>query len=259
MRQLVWATFIAAVCAAALAPALPAAPKDHDERPAGRGQDERRTGPPAHANGHAHGQGGRQQAEGKRAAHSTPPGHARGHARRARSDGHTAAPAPNTAAPPRAARPRPARKGKVSICHATGSETNPYVLVTVSVNATTGNGHGRHEGDRPAVDGRCPAAAPGGPEGPGDPGPPPGHGEESVPPEDGGASSNSPIDGGSGVLVAQPTTPAAGVVGSDGGELPFTGLPLALLAILGAAACTIGLLLRRAGRRPEDGPAPASR
>lgn len=37
---------------------------------------------------------------------------------------------------------------KVSICHATGSETNPYVHITVSENALNGNGgHASHEGD----------------------------------------------------------------------------------------------------------------
>lgn len=37
---------------------------------------------------------------------------------------------------------------KVSICHATGSESNPYVHITVSENAVNGNGgHASHEGD----------------------------------------------------------------------------------------------------------------
>lgn len=35
---------------------------------------------------------------------------------------------------------------KVAICHATGSKTNPYVLIQVSANATK-QGHGGHEGD----------------------------------------------------------------------------------------------------------------
>lgn len=259
MRQLVRATLMAAACAAALAPALPAAPKGHDERPAGSGQGQRHTGPPAHAKGHAHGPGGRPRAEGERAARPTPPGYARGLARQARSDENAAAPAPKTAAPPRAKRLRSAPKGKVSLCHATGSETNPYVLVTVSVNATTGNGHGHHDGDRPAVDGRCPASDPGGPGGSGSPPPGDGEGEGGAPPEGGGASSHPPVDGEDGVLVAQPATSAAEVTGSDGGELPFTGLPLALLVILGTAACTVGLLLRRTGRSPGNGPAPASK
>ena len=45
--------------------------------------------------------------------------------------------------------------GKVSICHATSSETNPYNEITVSVNGL--NGHVKHEGDIiPAPEGGCP-------------------------------------------------------------------------------------------------------
>ena len=47
--------------------------------------------------------------------------------------------------------------GKITICHATGSETNPYNEITVSVNGL--NGHGKHADDIiPAPDGGCPAA-----------------------------------------------------------------------------------------------------
>ncbi|HET7144907.1 MAG TPA: hypothetical protein VFI68_12890, partial [Anaerolineales bacterium] len=35
--------------------------------------------------------------------------------------------------------------GEITICHATGSETNPYSEITVSVNGLSG--HGAHEGD----------------------------------------------------------------------------------------------------------------
>jgi hypothetical protein len=45
--------------------------------------------------------------------------------------------------------------GKITICHATGSSKNPYVLITVSVNGL--NGHGKHTGDIiPAPAGGCP-------------------------------------------------------------------------------------------------------
>jgi hypothetical protein len=45
--------------------------------------------------------------------------------------------------------------GNVTICHATGSTKNPYVLITVSVNGL--NGHGDHPRDIiPAPDGGCP-------------------------------------------------------------------------------------------------------
>jgi hypothetical protein len=46
--------------------------------------------------------------------------------------------------------------GKITICHATGSETNPYNEITISVNGL--NGHDKHEGDIiPAPAGGCPS------------------------------------------------------------------------------------------------------
>lgn len=45
--------------------------------------------------------------------------------------------------------------GKITICHATGSEKNPYVEITVSVNGL--NGHDKHELDIiPMAVGGCP-------------------------------------------------------------------------------------------------------
>lgn len=45
--------------------------------------------------------------------------------------------------------------GKVTICHATGSKKNPYVMINVSVNGL--NGHGKHSRDIiPAPAGGCP-------------------------------------------------------------------------------------------------------
>jgi hypothetical protein len=45
--------------------------------------------------------------------------------------------------------------GKITICHATSSETNLYNEITVSVDGL--NGHGKHEGDIiPAPEGGCP-------------------------------------------------------------------------------------------------------
>ena len=47
--------------------------------------------------------------------------------------------------------------GKITICHATGSEKNPYVEITISVNGL--GGHSTHEGDIiPASAGGCPAS-----------------------------------------------------------------------------------------------------
>jgi hypothetical protein len=46
--------------------------------------------------------------------------------------------------------------GKIAICHATSSESNPYNEISVSVNGL--NGHAKHEGDLiPAPEGGCPA------------------------------------------------------------------------------------------------------
>jgi hypothetical protein len=49
--------------------------------------------------------------------------------------------------------------GKITICHATGSQNNPYVEITVSVNGL--NGHSKHSGDiLPAPAGGCPTTKP---------------------------------------------------------------------------------------------------
>ena len=46
--------------------------------------------------------------------------------------------------------------GKITICHATGSDKNPYNKITISINGL--NGHGGHSGDIiPAPAGDCPA------------------------------------------------------------------------------------------------------
>ena len=49
--------------------------------------------------------------------------------------------------------------GKITICHNTGSEKNPYIMITVSLNGL--NGHGAHEGDIiPAPESGCPTVQP---------------------------------------------------------------------------------------------------
>jgi hypothetical protein len=50
-----------------------------------------------------------------------------------------------------------APKGKITICHATHSATNPYVEITISVNGM--HGHGGHDDIVPAPAGGCPSGA----------------------------------------------------------------------------------------------------
>jgi hypothetical protein len=52
------------------------------------------------------------------------------------------------------------QNGKITLCHATGSATNPYVEITVSVAGAT-NGHAKHPGDIiPAPADGCPTSTP---------------------------------------------------------------------------------------------------
>ena len=60
-----------------------------------------------------------------------------------------------SATPTPAASPTGDSAGTITICHATGSAKNPYVLITVSLNGL--NGHGKHARDIiPAPAGGCP-------------------------------------------------------------------------------------------------------
>jgi hypothetical protein len=47
-----------------------------------------------------------------------------------------------------------ASEGKITICHATGSDKNPYNEITISINGL--EGHGNHEGDIIPMNGSCP-------------------------------------------------------------------------------------------------------
>src|SRR3954454_24402977 len=79
-------------------------------------------------------------------------GHAKTHAKAETNTAPQAPPATNTHA----------KAGKTTICHATGSATNPYVTITISNNAIPA--HQRHQDGRdiiPAPAGGCPAAAAG--------------------------------------------------------------------------------------------------
>ena len=112
------------------------------------------------------------------------------------------------------------------------------VLISVSVNATTGNGHGRHADDViPVEDGSCDRAQPGPVPEPEDPTVPPKEDPKPNPAWPGGDEPRLPVSQRE-VLAAE-----SGPAVQD--ELPFTGLPLPLLALLGATAAVAGGLLRR--------------
>src|SRR4051812_5881906 len=151
--------------------------------------------------------------------------------------------------------------GKVTICHATGSETNPFVRITVSVNALPA--HTRHQNEEDIVNpqGDCPSSAV--PAGVGNPpsGIVSGNTQLAGAPESG--AGEAPASGVMGVSEESGTSPAAdegGVLGAQaeggvegatqiastsGGSLPFTGLAIGLLVALGALLALTGLVLHR--------------
>ena len=163
---------------------------------------------------------------------------------------------------------------KVTICHATGSETNPYVEITVAKPAAE-NGHARHHDGAdiiPAPEGGCPTspAAAAAPEAAG--GGATGIASSGSPVVPTGAPAGPPIitssqmgtapDGRIRVLGEIDTeagtaetadsasaAPAAEVEeGSNG--LPFTGLSLIAVVLAGLAALLTGIALWRATRAP---------
>ena len=146
---------------------------------------------------------------------------------------------------------------KVIICHRTGSATNPYVVINVSINAWL-NGHTKH----PALDGRSDILL----KDPASPG-------EKLDAAQCGASTTTTTTttvqpatkkvtarpkhravAAGGVKGVSSTKPqAAGVLGAIStpvrtANLPFTGFPLWIATLLAALLAGSGLLIRRAAR-----------
>ncbi len=163
---------------------------------------------------------------------------------------------------------------KITICHGTGSATNPFVEITVSVNAETGEltgGHGNintgpapgHERDIiPAPAGGCEAAVvppPPGPDGNGPDGPGPfgpGPGPDGEPPTGGPPlGEEEVVEPPEEVVTEVVTTPAppaaegavlAAEEAAEPSELAVTGLELWHLALLSGLTILGGFGLRRA-------------
>jgi hypothetical protein len=176
-----------------------------------------------------------------------------------------------------------AKAGKTTICHATGSATNPYVTITISNNALPA--HRRHQDGRdiiPAPAGGCPTAAgqaqqPAGSEQQGSTQGTTGSstqsaagtqsqgtaganaqgtagaGTGSTPGESTNGSGKSPNQvsvlgaSTSGSAPSASNSPSAtGTQASSSNGLPFTGTDAIIVAILGLAALLLGVSVRRA-------------
>ena len=142
---------------------------------------------------------------------------------------------------------------KVTICHATGSETNPYVLITVDEHAV--KAHMSHQNGEDIINptGPCPGATvpagvgtpPSGIVSPG--GELPAAGVLGVSEESGGPTTGAPEAENAVLGANQGSGPENVAQKSDdaGTSLPFTGLQLLLVAALGTALGLAGLRLRR--------------
>jgi hypothetical protein len=236
-------------------------------------------GRPARGGRHSGGEGTRARSRGKGRRGSSRGtarrGGARGQGRRGGSRGapgrrHRGS-APQGSKSPRAPRrPRGGRSasspsraggpdGKVTICHATGSATNPYVEITVSVNALPA--HTRHQGGEDVVNpsGPCNAPAAASAAAPGAAASPPPDADAASPPSAGATpapNSAAPPGEGGGVRGVETATADVQTAADRGaherdsarsassGGLPFTGFAILLLVLVGTSAVLAGAKLR---------------
>jgi hypothetical protein len=216
---------------------------------------------------------GKALAKGHAKTHAASPATTKSHpAGRALAKGHAKSQVvTNTTPPGPPATNTHAKAGKTTLCHATGSATNPYVEITISNNAIPA--HQRHQDGRdiiPAPAGGCPSTSTGQQPGevPQTPGsvqqeqslaaPTTGASTTGVTPAAGvlgsttsgspGAPSKIHVLGAttSGRAPSASTSPAATATRpASSSGLPFTGTDAIIVAILGLAALLLGVTARR--------------
>jgi hypothetical protein len=185
-------------------------------------------------------------------------------AHRRHQDGRDIIPAPAGGCPGAGVggpQPPQGEEGKTTICHATGSATNPFVLITISNSAIPA--HQAHQDGRdiiPAPAGGCPAAGVSGQQPPAGvtPGqqPPAVQTPAAAPGQVLGTTTTGPSgkpnvnvlgETTSGRAPSASSSPAAQTTREAGSKgLPFTGTDAILLGILGLAALLLGVTVRRA-------------
>jgi hypothetical protein len=204
---------------------------------------------------------GRSQGAPRGHSQGAPHGRARGQSKprppatpaRTRSDGASASPSRSA--------PSGRKAGKVTICHATGSDTNPYVEITISANALKAHRAHQHGEDLLEVPaGGCRGAkAAGKPAGtsPAAAQPVAGLADRAAdspasPPAVSGVGGVTAEGGERPPAAAQPAgardgdaDPARAGERSERDSLPFTGLALLTLVALGAASLAVGTRIRR--------------
>lgn len=128
----------------------------------------------------------------------------------------------------------------VTICHATGSATNPYVVITVDIHAVDGGGendHSSHAGDI------IPAPADGCPTGettvtePTEP-------TTETPPAVETPENDSKTEAGDSGSESPKASPEPAERDTERGELPRTGTALNLIAFLGGFLLGFGFVMR---------------